>query len=184
MKSFTHEIDQFQKLNPLFPTDCAVFLGGDFFSRIPVSELAKAYGLERPVCNRSIPGLTLEQAQQLLPRMLQGLRAGQILLCLGEADLADPDLTLDSFAEKYEWLLYTLHRVTNAKLHLVSVMSGSPLSASANRRLKKLAQNTGCAFTDITEVLLSADPEIRAFHRLRPFLRDRITFADAMNFPA
>lgn len=182
MQNFTHEIRKFQKLNELAKSGSIVFLGGAFFSRIPAGELAQNIGLDAPVVSRCLPGATLEQAQQLAPAMLEALHPDSVFLNFGEADLEQDGFDLDVFCETYEWLLYTIHRTTRAKLHIVSILSGAHAAAAANRRLSALAKNTGCIFVDISAAAVSAEPELRAFQCLRPILRrGRIGFADAMS---
>lgn len=184
MKEFTHELRQFQHLNTLAPNGCSVFFGSTFFSHTPVAELAHAAGVEQTVCNRCLPGLTAEKAQKLFADILQGLTPNQIFLCFGEEELQQEDFSADRFMEQYEWLLYTIHRTTGAKLHIVSAVSSSPMAAAVNRKLHNLAKSTGCNYIDISDALQKQNPQTEVFHRLRPFFRNHITFADAMNFSA
>lgn len=181
MQNYTHELQRFQKLNALAPSGGVVFFGSTFFSQIPVCELAKDCGLEKPVYNRSLCGLTLEQAQQLFPDLTEDLKPDALFICLGETDVESTNFDQAAFIEKYEWLLYTIHRTSRAKLHIVSIVTDSPAADIANRRLKKLAKSTGCTFVDISDAKLKPDPELYAFRLLRPYVRGRIGFAEAMS---
>ncbi len=156
-----------------------VMFGGARFAEIPFAELCEDYGMELAVHNRSIAGLRLAEADAALEPCVLALQPQKVFLNLGEADL---DKDPDELIEQYEWLVYTLHDQTQAKLYLVGVMDRSDAADALNARLEALAKESGCTFIDLAPAMESENPDVRVFEIMRHDMRLRpITIAEAMH---
>ena len=168
----------FAQLDAIEPTGGVAVFGGESFASIPFAELAENSGMDVAVHNRSIAGLRMADAAEALDACVLALHPEKVFLNLGEADLnGDPDEVM----EQYEWLLYTLHNHTRAKLYLTSVMQRSPSAAAFNKRLQALAAEDGCTFIDLAPALASENAGLRAFELMRYDMRlHPITLTEAM----
>ena len=182
MSICTAEINRYHRLNQAARSGCAVFFGSGLFAGIPAGELARDLGPDTPVYNRSIAGLSIKEAEEALSECVCPLSPSKVFINLGETDLEQADFDAAAFLSAYEWLLYTLNSRLKGKsqLYLVSVLSARPMAAAVNEGLRRLAEETGCIYIDVTRAALSGHPEIRIFELIRPFLRDHmISFSDA-----
>lgn len=174
------QLKRFGRLNTVAKANGAVFFGADFFSELPLNELAVDFGVEAPVYNRSVPGLSIFEAEQVLRDCIFELDPAKIFINIGDADLAQGLTDAKRFLSAYEWLLYTIHRNSRVKIYIVSVCSSNPLTDTINRGLLKIAENTGCTYVDIDRALHSENREVQSFKQMKFFLRDKpFTFADA-----
>lgn len=169
----------FAQMDAVEPTGGVVVFGGESFANIPFAELAEGSAMDVTVHNRSIAGLRLSDCAEALEACVLSIHPEKVFLNLGEADLTLN--RLDETMEQYEWLLYTLHNRTRAKLYLTGVMQRSPSADIFNARLKKLAAEDGCAYIDLTPALESENVSLRAFELLRNDMRlHPITLTEAM----
>ncbi len=172
---------KFRELNCKSKNGNIVFFGADFFSAFPVSELAKMYGLDEEIYNRSIDKLTIEQVQSYLNLCVLDFMPGKVFINIGDEDIKKSGFNMDNFISKYEWMLYTIHTKTKASIYILPVMSSSPAAAMLNKALEELASKYGCRYIDTIPALSSERPMLRAFELLKAYLRTHpINFADAM----
>lgn len=173
-------LERFARLNDVAKNNAAVLFGSDFFAEFPVNELALDFGMDVPVYNRSVPGLRIADAEKVLQDCVFELEPAKVFINIGDADLKQGDIDVGDFLSAYEWLLYTIHSHSNARIYIVSVCSASPLTDAVNRGLQRIAEASGCAFIDINRTDKGENRETASFRRLKTFLRDKpFTFADA-----
>lgn len=170
----------YKRLNDSAEANGVVFFGSDCFAGVPFGELSRDFCVDTPVYNRSIRGLSVYDAEKLLPECVYQLKPAKVFVNLGDADLANADFDLDRFLAAYEWLLYTLHAHCKSQIYTVSVLSGHPMAARANEGIKQIAKSAGCAFLDISDALNSDCQEVQVFQHIRHHLRTHaIDFAEA-----
>ncbi|WP_298481593.1 hypothetical protein [uncultured Ruminococcus sp.] len=177
-------ISEYEALNEVAEPGGVVLFGSTEASRIPLNELTQDYGIDVPIYNRSIPGLTIEEAEHDIASCITPLRPKAILLHFGEEELLSSAKTVEDMMESYRWLLYQLHTaLPKSRLILVSVNEQTPEAKRYNRALKSLAAEYGCEFTDGPSGKLDGTYALRFFHTLRSFLFDRnMTLADALRY--
>lgn len=174
------ELRRYNHLNSVAEPRSAVFFGADYFAAFPFNELKQDFSTDMPVYNRSIPGLLIRDAEAYLPECVYSLNPAKIFVNLGEADLLAEGFELQHFLSSYEWLLYTLHSRCHGRIHVVSVVSHHPMTEDLNAALRRLANEAGCEFIDITAAAECEQHEIRIFHQLRSHLHSRgFNFTDA-----
>lgn len=172
----------FTQINEVAKPGGIVFLGSSYLSSIPVNELAQDFEADVPVYNRSIKGLTIEQACSMLDACVFDLQPSKVFICIGDEEVKMRALDIKNFCEKYQWLLYALHSKSSARIYIVSVPSNAPAAGMINDALRNLANETGCHYVDIMAAVRSEKPYIRFFDILRFHMRTKpITFGAAMS---
>lgn len=175
-------MDKYRELNTITEDGGILLFGSDYFSSMPLGELARSFHIDIPVYNRSIKDISIDRVQSYMDVCVFDLHPQKIFVNLGESDMKNPDFDVESFISKYEWLLYTIHAKMEAEIYIVSVISRHPAAARINARLKSLAAQSGCKYIDAVSALASDRPMLRVFEQLIFYFRNRpISFADAMD---
>ena len=172
----------YKQINSVAKHGGIVFLGSSYLGSIPICELAQDFETELPVYNRSIDGLTIDKVCDELESCVLELNPSKVFISIGDEDVKNAELDIKTFIEKYQWMLYTLHSRSRAKIHIVSVLSEEPAALDINERLKRLAKETGCEYVDAASTVKAEKPSLRLFDILRFYMRSRpITFSAAMS---
>ena len=175
------EMETYRELNSITEAGGVVLFGSNTFASLPVGELTQAFRITEPIYNRSIKDIRIEHIESYLKVCLYDLNPRKIFVNMGDVDILDENVDVDSFISKYEWLLYMIHTKTQASIYIVPVISDSPAAYKINERLKALATQTGCKYIDVSGVLEAKRPTLRLFELLKVHMRNHpINFADAM----
>lgn len=175
------EMTQYRELNSITEAGGVVLFGSNTFASLPLGELTQAFRITEPIYNRSIKDLRISQIESYLKVCLYDLNPRKVFVNLGDTDILDDNINIDDFISKYEWLLYMIHTKTQAAIYIVSIVSDTPAAQEINRRLKKMASQTGCKYVDAVSALESKRPTLRLFELLKVHMRNHpINFADAM----
>lgn len=160
-----------------------VLFGADFFAALPVAELNSYFQVESAVYNRSVSGLSVFEAEQLLDVCVLELHPSKVFVNLGERDVTAASLeTVEAAAAQLEWLLYQIHsRAPACELILTSVLQDGAAAELYNGALRDLARSCGCRFLDLTPAAGRADVARKAYSLLKTFFRSgKLSFCDAM----
>lgn len=180
-EDISEQLNEYSEQNITAEANGIVFFGSSRYSDIEMSERARDLDIAQPVYNRSIHGLTIDSSFGALNECVYDLNPAQILVGIGEDDMTKDGFNVSDFIEDYRWLLYELHRSTNSKIFIVSVVSPLSIADEVNAQLKLLAEDTGCTYMDITQILDVPHPDIKLMELLRMFTRTHpITFYEAM----
>lgn len=172
---------QYRELNSITEAGGVVLFGSNTFASLPLGELTQAFRITEPIYNRSVKDLRISQIESYLKVCLYDLNPRKVFVNLGDTDILDDNINIDDFISKYEWLLYMIHTKTQAAIYIVSIVSDTPAAQEINRRLKKMASQTGCKYVDAVSALESKRPTLRLFELLKVHMRNHpINFADAM----
>lgn len=173
--------NKYIEMNKLSESGGIVFFGSDYFSSLPFSELARSFNMENSVYNRSVAKKKIDEICGMIDVCVLDLKPSKIFVNLGDSDIKN-GTDIEKFILDYEWMLYTINNQTKADIYVVSVMSDSPLAKEINKRLKKLSEEYGCRYVDITGVLGTDSQDLHMFDLLKSFARTHpITFDEAMN---
>lgn len=117
-----------------------------------VSELLQGYDTGKRVYNRSVSGLTLEEAENYLQQCVLDLSPSRVIINLGEEDLkVSNDVT--KMIEQYRWILYRIHvALPECQLVVTTVPGKQDAVRSFNDKLEALAEEVGCAFYRVPNV--------------------------------
>lgn len=175
MTEYTEKLNQYKLLNSIAEQNGSVFFGADWLCAVPLAELAQDNEMAA-IYNRSLQGLTIKDAEQMLETCILALQPGKVFINIGENDIRDAKFDAREFIEKYEWLLYTIHANCKCSIYILSVVTDK--YGIVNEPLKALAEKYGCEYVDI---LACRNSWVQFFSKMRFFLRRRpITFCEAM----
>ena len=137
---------QYAFLNRIAKSGGIVVWGSTTLAELPLNELLKNYDVSGYIYNRSIPGLTLSDAENYLDACVFGLAPEKVILNLGEADITDAD-NISRLMEQYRWILYKIHiTLPKCALIITTIREKSALHKKFNSELRKLALEFGCTF--------------------------------------
>ena len=133
-------ISAYQTLNQVAEAAGVVLFGSTTAANLPLNELLQDFGVSCTVYNRSVEGLTIEQAESYIQPCITPLMPKMILLHFGEEELTAGTQSVDSIIEAYRWLLYQLHTaMPDSRLVLISVNKQLPQATAYNRAKSSLA---------------------------------------------
>lgn len=174
MTEYDEKLKSYSELNEKAEKNSIVFFGTDWLCDVPVAELARDNGIDEAVYNRSVKGLLLKDSEKVIDECICSLRPERIFINIGENDVKE-GFDSGEFAERFEWLLYTINAKCGCKIFILSIVNDS---CNANEIIKKIADKYGCEYIDIRSCRQSA---ATFFSKIRYFLRHRpITFCEAM----
>ena len=171
----------YENMNKMAQKGGVVFFGSDMFYGLSVGELSKHFDIDEQIYNRSVPQKTIHEMQKMADVCVLDLEPDRVFVNIGEVDLKEKDFDMDRFISEYEWILYTLHIKTGAKIYVVSVVSDEEMTGELNERLQKLSSENGCSFVDVSDAKTSKNPQYRIFDILKYYIRYRkMNFGEAM----
>ncbi len=177
------KMTNYEQINQVAKHGGVVLLGSSYLNSLPLCELAQDFETNITVHNRSVQGLTIDNVCDNLQNCVLDLDPSKVFIGIGDEDVKKPELDTERFIEKYQWMLYTLHQRSHAKIYIISVLSPLPNASKINERLKQLAVETGCVYIDAVQALHTDKPFLRLFDILRFYMRRHpITFNEAMAF--
>ena len=146
------ETVRYAKLNELAAQGGVVILGGAADREIPLCELKQAFGLEAMLYNRSVEGISVNNAIEIYDACVAPLVPETVLLHIGEADVRLFAGDVAIFDQKYRELVKHI-RANDHRCGIVIVSlanpDGSAEIAEMNRHLRYIADSEQCQFGDI-----------------------------------
>ena len=94
-------ISAYQTLNQVAEAAGVVLFGSTTAANLPLNELLQDFGVSCTVYNRSVEGLTIEQAESYIQPCIAPLMPKMILLHFGEEELNAGTQSVDSIIEAY-----------------------------------------------------------------------------------
>ena len=174
-------IKTYESMNKLASKYGVVFFGSNMLSRLHTEELANSFHISDMLYNRSVRGMKISDAPSLVDACILDLSPQKVFIEIGSEDMQDENFDINDFITQYEWLLYTVHTKTKAKIYIVSSIGGSKRAKDISDRLIGLSKNYGCDYIDITRSVNGSQPELKVFDQLKFYIRsERINFYDAM----
>lgn len=146
------EIKKYLALNELAEPSGIVILGNEEDKEIPLCELKQAFALDSRLYNRSITGLSIENAIEVYESCVASLNPDTVLLHIGKSDLELFRAESAKFAQKYrEFIKYI--RTKNKKSRIGIISLGNPANnndiTELNKHLKYIAESEQCEYGDI-----------------------------------
>lgn len=170
---FTNTLKKYEKLNHFVLKGQLLFFGSTFLEEFPLEELKQDFALDRVIYNRSIQGLTVDEALNILDTCVFELMPSKLFISLGDEDEQMPNFSKKDFLERYALLLDKVYTELPAcKIYI--------LTPEYNFALKTLAKEKHAFYIDLSA---SAESDyVSAFRRMKTFFRDgNIAFSEAWN---
>ena len=150
---FETEISKFKSLNQLAESDGVVIFGGAEDVNIPLGELKQAFVLSDNIYNRSIAGLSVNDAARVYDACAKELCPETVLLHIGDADVTNFNGNEAAFEEDFRTLIKAIR--SKGKLPRIVVVSlknyeNDAAIAELNECLAALADTEKCEFEDIS----------------------------------
>lgn len=182
-KVYEREAEEYCKLNEFAVKNGIVLFGSTFAKDIPVGELRQAFDLDCNIYNRSFTNVSIFDAEALLIECVESLAPSKILLQLGETDLEGGYRSVPEIIAAYDSLVKSIkkrNRFTDIVIVSVCENSNDIQPSEFNSQLKNMAKKNKCKFADISNAASDRMPVVKAFSMLKMFMRNGITFYDAM----
>ena len=148
------EINIHKSLNKIAESNGIVIFGGGEDKDIPIGELRQAFAIESKLYNRSITGLSAENAVELFDECVAPLAPDTILLHVGVADLGAFRQLPSAFDNAYRTLISHIKAFNkNCRIAIVSLKNynDDAVIAELNKHLKYIADSEQCEFGDIAK---------------------------------
>ena len=183
-KMYEREAEEYCRLNDFAVRNGIVLFGSTFAKEIPVGELRQAFNLDCNIYNRSVADVSVFDAEALLIKCAESLAPSKILLQLGETDLERGYRSVPEIIAAYDSLVKSIkkrNRFTDIVIVSVCENSNGIQPSEFNSQLEKMAKKNKCKFADISNASSDRMPSVKAFSMLKMFMRNGITFCEAMN---
>lgn len=148
------EINIHKSLNKIAESNGIVIFGGGEDKDIPIGELRQAFAIESKLYNRSITGLSAENAVELFDECVAPLAPDTILLHVGVADLGVFRQLPSAFDNAYRTLISHI-KAFNKNCHIAIVSlknyNDDAVIEELNKHLKYIADSEQCEFGDIAK---------------------------------
>ena len=179
MKEYVRaKADAMKKINDLTLPGEIVIFGSTYMSEFPIYELINKCKLENAVYNRSIKGLTVKEAIEILDDCVVGIRPSKVFVALGEEE-ADPNAIL-----AYTQLISAMRqKLPKAIIYLIGITSGSSFAESFNQGIRSLCDNKTVRYIELIRKSPSENALFKAqFKQLSCFFRTRaVTMSDVFS---
>ena len=178
MKEYVRtKADAMKKVNDLLLPGEIVIFGSTYMSEFPIYELTNKCNLENAVYNRSIKGLTVKEATELLDDCVVDVHPSKVFISLGEEDESNSNA-----ASEYAHLVSKIRQdLPNTMVYLIALTQGGSFAESFNKSILSLCDNKKVKYIDLVKKAPSENSLIKAqFKQISGFFRTNpITISDA-----
>ena len=147
-----------------------VVFGSTYMSKFPLYELLGKCTLENAVYNRSIEGLTVEEALEIVKDCVINIAPSKIFISLGEEDEEDSDVI-----DKYSRLVTELRsHLPESNIYLIGLTGKGKFEEDFNKNIKPLCNGKKIKYIEFVSKQASETALYRArFKQLSYFFRNR-----------
>ena len=171
----SNEMERIRQINEISLKGEIVIFGSDYMAEFPFYELINRYQLECAVYNRSVSGLTLAGAEELLREYVLNLRPRKVFLAFGK-ESSESGQTVG----QYQKLIRRIRaELPTAELFVLGLPGEE--NEAFNRRMAEFCDKNGITYIALSSDRGSAEASYRAqFKQLSRFFRRKpLTMADA-----
>ena len=178
MKEYVRtKADAMKKINDLLLPEEIVIFGSTYMSEFPIYELTNKCNLENAVYNRSIKGLTVKEAMELLEDCVVDIHPSTVFISLGEEDEANPNA-----ASEYACLVSKIRQnLPNTMVYLIALTQSGSFAENFNKTILSLCDNKNVKYIDLVKKAPSENALVKAqFKQICCFFRAKpIAMSDA-----
>ncbi len=147
------EIEKYKSLNKLAEQNGTVIFGGNTDVDLPLCELKQAFSLNDNFYNRSISGVSVENAADIYTACIAELNPQTVLLHIGEADIELFKSSAAEFEHKFRELIGRI-RTDNRECSIAVISlknyANDDNISQINKNLKYIAESEQCEYCDIS----------------------------------
>lgn len=175
-ENIVNKANSFKGVNELALKGEIVIFGSTYMANFPFYELANKSNMENAIYNRSIEGLTVEEALSILQSCVIDIAPNKVFLHLGEEDYEKPDTF-----EKYRTIVETIKKeLPDAKIYLISLEEINEAAKSFNKKLSRLCDGKKVFYIKFSCAENAKINYKNRFRELSCFFRNGpISFSDA-----
>ena len=168
--SVVAKANAFKGINNIALKGEIVIYGSTYMANFPFYELANKSKLENAIYNRSIEGLTIDEAQALLQPCVIDIEPEKVFIHLGE----DESLGQKAF-EQYCFIVRMIRqKLPHTKIYLISLGTNSEDAERFNERIAALCDNKRVYYVRFPRNTLTGVAQYKArFKQLSCFFRSR-----------
>ena len=166
-----------KKINDLTIQGEIVIFGSTYMSSFPLYELVNKCTFENAIYNRSIEGLTINEALEIVDDCVVDLHPNKLFLALGEEDENDPNAI-----KEYIALISKLRsQLPKCNLYLIGLTGIGPFAEAFNKNIKSLCNEKSITYINfITKNVSESTLYKLRFKQLSRFFRNKpLTMHDA-----
>jgi len=166
-----------KKINDLALPGEIVIFGSTYMSGFPIYELINKCKSENAVYNRSVKGLTVKEAIEILDDCVVDIHPNKIFISLGEEDESNPN----AFSEYADLVCAIRQKLPETIIYLIGLINSSPFAESFNKSILSLCDNKTVNYVDLVKKAPSENALFKAqFKQISCFFRTTpITMGDA-----
>ena len=168
-----------KKINDLTLRGEIVIFGSTYMSFFPLYEFINKCTFENAIYNRSIEGLTIKEAAQIVDGCVLDIHPNKVFLALGEEDENDPE-AITGYTRLVEKIRSRLPECT---LFLIGLPDGGKYAEDFNRNLLRICDGKTVKPINFIKKNVSETALYRArFKQLSCFFRNKpLTMSDAFD---
>ena len=165
-------------INELLLKGEIVIFGSTYMAGFPFYELVNKCKFENAIYNRSIEGLTLAEAQELMQSCVIDIAPRKVFLALGEEDAEDPEAV-----SRYSEIVKRLRqKLPNTHLYLIGLAGEGSYVDDFNHRIMALCDDKMISYI---QLICAVAPDVALckarFKQLCSFFRHQpISLSDAL----
>jgi len=166
-----------KKINDLALPGEIVIFGSTYMSEFPIYELINKCKSENAVYNRSIKGLTVKEAVEILDDCVVEIHPSRVFIALGEEDEFNPN----AVSEYVDLVSAIRKKLPEAIIILIGIINGGSFAESFNKSILSLCDNKNVMYVELVKKGLSGNALFKAqFKQMSCFFRTNpITMGDA-----
>ena len=180
MKEYVRDkANSIKKINDLALPGEIVIFGSTYMSEFPVYELINKCKPENAVYNRSIKGLNVKEAIEILDDCVVNINPRMVFIALGEEDESNPN----AVSEYAELVSEIRQKLPDTIIFLICLTNGSSFAESFNKSMLSLCDNKNVKYVDFIKKGPSENALFKAqFKQMSCLFRTKpITMGDAFD---
>ena len=178
MKEYVRaKANSMKKINDLALPGEIVIFGSTYMSEFPIYELINKCKSENAVYNRSVKGLTVKEAIEILDDCVVNIRPSKIFIALGEEDESNPN----AVSEYADLISAIRQKLPEVMIFLIGLTNESSFAKNFNKSMLSLCDNKNVKYIDFVKKAPSENALFKAqFKQISCFFRTKtITLSDA-----
>ena len=153
-----------------------VVFGSTYMANFPLYELINKYHFENAIYNRSIAGLTISEALEIVQDCIISISPAKIFIALGEED----ENNLETIKQYNEIIKRIQSALPKSKIYLICLQGNTPYAERFNANILSLCDNKKISSIRFVSSSTATNAYKVQFKQLSCFFRDKpLTMVEA-----